>query len=62
LPQSNLGDPLYGADKMAESKGHQRLALRAVKLVYRDPFQKRKIWIEALTEEFLKEFTLPSQA
>jgi hypothetical protein len=35
----------------------QRLALPAVKLVYRDPFQKRKIWIEAPTEEFLKEFS-----
>jgi RluA family pseudouridine synthase len=57
-----VGDPLYGTDKMAESKGRQRLALRAVKLVYHDPFQKRKIWIEAPTEEFLKEFTLSSQA
>ena len=56
-----MGDPLYGPDKMAESKGRQRLALRAVKLVYRDPFQKRKIWIEAPTEEFLKEFSPPAQ-
>ena len=55
-----VGDPLYGPDKMAESKGRQRLALRAVKLVYHDPFQKRKIWIEAPTEEFLKEFSPPA--
>jgi RluA family pseudouridine synthase len=51
-----VGDALYGSDKMAESKGRQRLALRAVKLEYWDPFQKRKIWIEAPTEEFLREF------
>jgi RluA family pseudouridine synthase len=50
------GDPLYGTDQAAESKGRQKLALRAVKLVYPDPFQKRKIWIEAPTAEFLKEF------
>jgi len=54
---SIIGDPLYGPDEKAESKGRQRLALRAVKLEYRDPFQKRKIWIEAPTEEFLKEFS-----
>jgi RluA family pseudouridine synthase len=51
-----VGDALYGSDKMAESKGRQRLALRAVKLEYWDPFRKRKIWIEAPTEEFLREF------
>jgi 23S rRNA-/tRNA-specific pseudouridylate synthase len=50
------GDALYGTDKMAESKGRQKLALRAVKLVYQDPFQKRRIWIEAPTAEFLKEW------
>ena len=50
------GDALYGTDKMAESKGRQKLALRAVKLVYQDPFQKRRIWIEAPTVDFLKEW------
>ncbi len=51
-----VGDALYGSDKMAESKGRQRLALRAVKLEYRDPFQRRKIWIEAPSKAFLEEF------
>jgi 23S rRNA pseudouridine955/2504/2580 synthase len=51
-----MGDPLYGPDEAAESKGRQKLALRAVKLEYQDPFQKRKIWIEAPVEEFLKEY------
>jgi len=50
------GDPLYGLDKAAESKGRQKLALRAVKLVYRDPFQKRRISIEAPTAQFLREW------
>ena len=51
-----VGDPLYGIDPSAASKGRQRLALRAVRLVCRDPFQKRKIFIEAPTAEFLQEF------
>jgi len=51
-----LGDPLYGPDAAAASKGRQRLALRAVKLAYRDPFQKRMIGIEAPVEEFLREY------
>jgi 23S rRNA pseudouridine1911/1915/1917 synthase len=51
-----LGDPLYGPDAAAASKGRQRLALRAVKLSFRDPFQKRTIYIQASAEDFLKEF------
>lgn len=54
-----LGDPLYGPDAAAASKGRQRLALRAVKLEYRDPFQQRMIRITAPTEAFLKEFGFP---
>jgi RluA family pseudouridine synthase len=50
------GDSLYGTDTPAESKGRQKLALRAVKLTYQDPFQKRKISIQAPTAEFLKEW------
>jgi 23S rRNA-/tRNA-specific pseudouridylate synthase len=51
-----VGDPLYGPEKPSESKGRQKLALRAIKLVYPDPFQKRKVWIEAPAEDFLKEY------
>ena len=49
-----LGDRLYG-----RTKGHGSqigLALRAVKLVYPDPFQKRPIYIEAPCGEFLRQF------
>ncbi|MDB6019132.1 MAG: pseudouridine synthase, partial [Pedosphaera sp.] len=34
-----VGDALYGTDKAAASKGRQRIALRAVRLAFRDPFQ-----------------------
>jgi 23S rRNA-/tRNA-specific pseudouridylate synthase len=51
-----VGDPLYGTDPSAASKGRQRLALRAVRLACRDPFQNRRILIEAPTEDFLREF------
>lgn len=51
-----VGDSLYGTDKASDSKGRQRLALRAVKLEYRDPFQRRNIRIEAPVDEFLKEW------
>jgi 23S rRNA-/tRNA-specific pseudouridylate synthase len=58
-----VGDPLYGIDKAAASKGRQRLALRAVKLAFHDPFQKRRIYIEAPVQDFLREygFAPPSQ-
>jgi 23S rRNA pseudouridine1911/1915/1917 synthase len=51
-----LGDSLYGPDESAASKGRQRLALRAFKLAYRDPFTKRTVRIEAPVQEFLKEW------
>ncbi len=57
-----VGDPLYGMDPSAASKGRQRLALRAVRLVCRDPFQKRKIFIEAPAAEFLQEFGFAATA
>ena len=53
---SVVGDPLYGNDKPAASKGRQRLALRAVKLAFRDPFQNRMIRIEAPVEDFIREY------
>jgi RluA family pseudouridine synthase len=51
-----LGDPLYGPDAAAASKGRQRLALRAVKLAFRDPFQKRMIHISAPVIDFVREY------
>ena len=51
-----VGDPLYGTDKAAESKGRQRLGLRAIKLSFRDPFQKHTIHIQAPVEEFIREY------
>jgi RluA family pseudouridine synthase len=50
------GDPLYGPDEAAASKGRQRLALRAFKLAFRDPFTKRPVRIEAPVGEFLQEW------
>jgi 23S rRNA pseudouridine1911/1915/1917 synthase len=54
-----VGDPLYGQDKPAASKGRQRLALRAVRLAFPDPFQRRIVRIEAPVAEFLREFGFP---
>lgn len=51
-----LGDPLYGLDAAAASKGRQRLALRACKLAFRDPFQRKWIRIEAPVTEFIREY------
>lgn len=51
-----VGDPLYGTDLAASSKGRQEVALRAVKLAFRDPFQKKTIRIEAPVDEFLKHY------
>ena len=51
-----VGDVLYGPEKGASTRGRSRLALRAVKLAYPDPFQRRNIRIEAPTADFLKEY------
>ena len=51
-----LGDALYGAASMAVSRGRQHIALRAVRLAYRDPFQKRMVRIEAPITEFAREY------
>jgi 23S rRNA-/tRNA-specific pseudouridylate synthase len=56
-----VGDPLYGTDPSATSKGRQRLALRAFRLACRDPFQNRRICIEAPTADFLREFGFAPQ-
>lgn len=51
-----VGDALYGTDPAASSKGRQRLALRAVKLAFRDPFQKKPVCIDAPVGKFLQQF------
>jgi 23S rRNA pseudouridine1911/1915/1917 synthase len=51
-----LGDAMYGPDPAAASKGRQRIALRATRLVFRDPFQKRMVRIEAPITEFAREY------
>jgi RluA family pseudouridine synthase len=51
-----LGDALYGPDPAAASKGRQRIALRATRLAFRDPFQRRMVRIEAPITEFAREY------
>jgi RluA family pseudouridine synthase len=52
-----LGDPFYNPKEIPTPKaGRVRLALRAVKVVFPDPFQKRTIQIEAPADEFMEEF------
>jgi 23S rRNA pseudouridine1911/1915/1917 synthase len=51
-----VGDPLYGSAPPAKSKGRQHLALRAVEISYRDPFQKIPIRIEAPAADFLRKY------
>jgi RluA family pseudouridine synthase len=51
-----VGDALYGKAGAAASKGRQRIALRAVGLAYRDPFQKRMIRIAAPIVDFAREY------
>jgi 23S rRNA-/tRNA-specific pseudouridylate synthase len=62
-----VGDELYGAAAgqsggKKNSRSQSRLGLRSVHLAYTDPFSKRRVQIEAPTEEFLREFGfVPSQ-
>jgi 23S rRNA pseudouridine1911/1915/1917 synthase len=57
-----VGDALYGTDQAAASKGRQRVALRAVRLAFRDPFQKRMIYIAAPIDDFAREFGFNAKA
>jgi 23S rRNA pseudouridine1911/1915/1917 synthase len=47
-----LGDPLYGSG----ARKTDPLALRAVRVSYRDPFLRRKVTITAPVEEFARTF------
>ncbi|HNQ90721.1 MAG TPA: RluA family pseudouridine synthase [Verrucomicrobiota bacterium] len=59
-----VGDALYGsaprlgntAAATVESEAPFPLALRAVRLAYRDPFRRRPVCIEASADEFLRAF------
>jgi len=53
------GDPFYNPKEIARPKARRiRMALRAIKLSFPDPFQNRTIHIEAPTDEFVKQFGL----
>jgi len=49
-----VGDQIYGVERKA--LGHAALGLRAVELLYPDPFQRRLIRIKAPTVEFARQF------
>ena len=56
-----VGDELYGTEAgqvggKKKSGSPIRLGLRSVYLAYTDPFSKRRVEINAPTEEFLREF------
>ena len=51
-----VGDKLYGPALAAAKDRDPRLGLRAVSLSYLDPFSKRRIQIQALAEEFVRQF------
>lgn len=57
-----VGDEIYGPvpgtpqAKTSVRSLHFPLALRAVRLEYVDPFQKKKVWIAAPQETFLREY------
>ena len=49
-----LGDSFYGGEQVKARGGQAPLALRAIRLAYRDPFQKRAVIIEAPHAEFVQ--------
>ena len=56
-----LGDPFYNPKEIAKPKvGRVRLALRAVKVIFPDPFQQRRIQIEAPAKDFMTQFGFSS--
>ncbi|MCU0782821.1 MAG: hypothetical protein MUF81_01995 [Verrucomicrobia bacterium] len=57
-----MGDPLYNPKAaVTVSKGRVRLALRAVRLGFPDPFTNRMIHVEAPAAQFLGEFGFASR-
>ncbi len=55
-----LGDPIYGG--RAWMAGGPGLALRAIRLEYRDPFRKKPVRIEAPAGDFLRRHGFPVSA
>jgi 23S rRNA-/tRNA-specific pseudouridylate synthase len=55
-----VNDPLYGTgttlDKKAQKELRFPIGLRAVSLSYVDPFERRRVRIQASAEDFLREF------
>ena len=51
-----VGDPLYGAEPPQRGKAVMSMGLRAVRLEFPNPFDRRKTIIEAPTQSFLDEF------
>jgi 23S rRNA pseudouridine1911/1915/1917 synthase len=48
------GDPVYGPKRAEEDE--IPLGLRAIRLIYADPFTRSRVWIGASYKEFLKRF------
>lgn len=60
-----LGDPLYGTplktlDTRRQATLQFPIGLRAVSLSFSDPFERRRVRIQAPTESFLREFAFKS--
>jgi len=48
-----VGDPLYGRKT---TRSNEAMALRAVRLVYQDPFSRKRVDIRAPVDQFLTEY------
>jgi len=53
---AEAGLPIVGDELYAEIAGDRPLGLRAVRLVYADPFTRRRVSIQAPSERFLQEY------
>ena len=56
-----VGDPMYGAPE-DRSRRNALMALRAVELEYEDPFFRRRVRINAPSEEFVEQFLRATNA
>lgn len=55
----SAGHPIVG-DEMYGSTARKELGLRAVRLAYSDPFTRRRVDIQASTEEFCQRYGFPA--
>ena len=51
-----VGDPLYGKPLPRGASDEFPLALRAIHLAYRNPFDRRQVVVDAPSERFLEAF------